>query len=72
MLFSAFSGFIDKQINVTLKANNDGLVDLQPVSFEFTPTSSDLANITIIGRSPGHVEITASAAPENTTEYEMK
>lgn len=52
--------------------NNDGLVDLQPESFEFAPGSSDLANITIIGRSPGHVEITASAKPEDAIEYEMR
>ncbi|XP_055318367.1 cystinosin homolog isoform X2 [Sitodiplosis mosellana] len=59
------NGFVDKQINVTLQVNNKGLVDLQPGIFEFTPTSVGLVNVTIIGRSPGHVEITASATPED-------
>lgn len=52
--------------------NNDGLVDLLPGFFEFIPNSDDLANITIIGRSPGHVEITASAKPEDAIEYETE
>lgn len=69
LLLIRYSGIVDKQINVTLQVSSNGLVDLQPSFFQFSPTSSGLTNVTIIGLSPGHVEITASAAPEDDIEY---
>lgn len=72
IFFYSHSGIIDKPINVTLQVTNNGLVDLQPGFFEFSPSTGGLTNVTLIGRSPGHVEITAVARPEDTIEYEKR
>lgn len=63
------SGHYDKNVNITFKASQKDVVDITPTSFEFEPN----AGITrvegaILGRSPGHVEITASSRPPNVIE----
>lgn len=57
-------------MNVTLQVSHDGLVQLEPNVLEFGP-NMNLANITIFAQSAGHVEITASATPDDAIEYEQ-
>lgn len=66
------SGIVDKPVNVTFELSNDGIVQLEPNAFVFSPNSVDIANFTIFGRSAGHLEITASATPEDAIEYVFK
>lgn len=63
------SGKFDKAVNVTLKPSHDDLVEILPDFLPFPP-DSNVTNITgiLIGRSPGHVEIVASALPPNVIE----
>lgn len=56
-------------VNVTLHASNDGMVGLQPAFIEMGPKAISYTNVTIVGVSPGHVDITAIATPNNTIEY---
>lgn len=46
------------------------MIDIIPSSFQFKP-NSDVTDVQamLIGRSPGHIEITASAQPSNIIEY---
>lgn len=49
------------------------MIDIIPRSFQFKPKSG-VTNVQaiLIGRSPGHIEITASAQPSNIIEYVCK
>ncbi|XP_031640201.1 cystinosin homolog isoform X2 [Contarinia nasturtii] len=64
------NGLIDKEVNVTLKVSHEGLVQLEPKVLKFGPNSGGLANVKIIGQSAGHVEITASAKPDDAIDTE--
>lgn len=56
-------------MNFTLKASHNGIVDIMPISFEFKPNDGvTKVEGTILGLSPGHVEITATSYPPNTIE----
>lgn len=74
LIFSRFSsGNVDQQVEIALQVSHAGLIDLQPSILEFSPTGlrnvGGLRNVTIFGRSPGHIEITASTTAEDTIEY---
>lgn len=65
-----YSGHYDKNVNVTFEAPQSGVVDMIPTSFEFKPNDGiTKVEGTILGRSPGHVEIAAKSRPPNVIEY---
>lgn len=65
-----YSGRYDENVNVSFEASQNGVVDIIPTSFEFKPNDGiTKVEGTILGRSPGHVEITATSRPPSTIEY---
>lgn len=70
VFFFVYSGHYDKNVNVTFAATQNGIVDVAPASFEFKPNDGiTKVTGTILGRSAGHVEISATSHPPNTIEY---
>lgn len=59
---------MDKPVNVALRPLHEGVVDVGPTNIEINPNTTVDISGTITGRSPGHVEIIASAEPKNTIE----
>lgn len=70
--FFLHSGHLNAAVNVTFQTSSNDMIDIIPRSFQFKP-KSDVTNVQvqamIIGRSPGHIEITAAAQPPNIIEY---
>lgn len=66
--FASGSGLVDKSVTLTLHVSHAGLVDLEPIVLELSPLTAEVKNVTITGRSPGHVEITGSITPEDDIE----
>lgn len=64
-----YSGHYDRNVNVTFNTSHSGIVDIIPTGFELKPCDGvTKIEVTILGRSSGHVEINATAHLPNTIE----